>query len=88
MHLLTPFTKAVRRFPKGAPMTDEIMDSNNDFYDFCVEHLWDKLAAEEGMNFDDLSPAEQMDIDFRALMVLCAALNETRDEMLAKAAQN
>lgn len=80
MHLLTPFTKAVRRYPKGALLSDKVMESDNDFYDFCIERLWDKLAAEEGKAFDNLSPTEQMDIDFKALMMLAVALDEVRSE--------
>lgn len=67
--VLTPFTKVVRRFPReGLSGTELGMLSGDNFVEYCVERLWDIVATERGVCFDDLSPLEQMDVDFEALM--------------------
>ena len=76
MHMLTPFEKAERRFPKEGlawPVVSAM--SQYDFVDYCIEQLWDKLAAEKGKQFDDLSPTEQMDIDFMATLKVAVAMD-------------
>ena len=76
------FQKADRFYPKGVNLSVQELEglSQVTYVDYLREKLWDKYAEEDGKVFDDLTADEQVDVDFRAILAIGAAMERVKRE--------